>query len=208
MAQDDLAPLVDAILAAPVRGARRLVAVAGPPGAGKSTIAERITAALEARGTRAVLVPMDGFHLDNRVLAARGLLGRKGAPETFDAAGFRHAVVRLAEGGEVILPSFDRARDLSVAGSVVIAPEHGTVVVEGNYLLLDEPEWRDLAGFWDLGVALDVDMATLRARLVQRWRDHGLSPEDAAARAEGNDLRNARRVLGNYLPADLTWPGS
>ncbi|TCP41826.1 nucleoside/nucleotide kinase family protein [Rhodovulum marinum] len=181
---------------------RRLVAIAGPPGAGKSTLAAAVTAALAARGEQAVLLPMDGFHLDNRLLEPRGLLPRKGAPETFDFEGFAAMLTRVRSEARVILPVFDRARDIAIAGAAEIAPETRIVVVEGNYLCLDEAPWRRLSALWDHSVFLDVPLAELERRLVQRWLDHGLAPDAARARALGNDIPNARRVVAARGPVD------
>lgn len=193
--------LVARLKALPGARSRHLVAVAGPPGAGKSTLADAL---VEAVGARAALVPMDGFHLDNAVLDARGLRPRKGAPETFDAAGFAAAVDRLAQGGEVVLPVFDRARDIAIAGARVIAPSQDIAVVEGNYLLFDEPPWRALARSWTLSVWLQVPDAVLETRLLARWTGLGLTAEDARIRAGANDLPNARRITAARLPADFT----
>ncbi len=111
---------------------------------------------------------MDGFHLDNRVLEARGLLARKGAPETFDGAGFVAAMRRIAAGHEVVMPVFDRARDLAIAGAVVI-PAEGPVIVEGNYLAFADPPWDALAELWDLSIRIEEPEEELRRRLVARW---------------------------------------
>jgi len=202
---DSRTSLLAARIAALRPGRRRLlVAIAGPPGSGKSTLAAALVAQLQADGCAVALVPMDGFHLDNTVLAARGLLPRKGAPETFDAAGFIHMVGRLRAGAEVVVPLFDRARDLAIAGAAVVPAAAQVVVLEGNYLLFDEDPWRDLAPLWDLSVGLDVPIEVLRDRLVARWRHHGLTPQDAVLRAELNDLPNARRIRDRPLPATTT----
>ena len=169
---------------------RVLVAIAGPPGAGKSTLAE----SLRSRIPGAAVLPMDGFHLDNEVLAERGLIERKGAAETFDAAGFAKLVSRVRDGEAVDVPTFDRERDRVVPGGDRIGAEIRVVLVEGNYLLLASPGWSELAVNWDISVFLEVPQDELMRRLVARWRDHGLDPEAAAARAEGNDLRNARSI--------------
>jgi fructokinase len=204
---DDPVALRAAIGAAPRKGRRRIVGIVGAPASGKSTLAESLSEDLNAEGTNAAVVPMDGFHLDNRILKARNLLPRKGAPETFDVAGFRSLLARLRTEDEVICPSFDRTRDLSVACTDVIGPECDTLVVEGNYLMLDRPGWRDLAPLWDVTIHLDVPMETLRDRLIQRWLDHGLTRADATARAEANDLPNARLILGQSLPCDYAFSG-
>lgn len=182
---------------------RTVIAVAGPPASGKSTFAESLAATLAASGTSAKVVPMDGFHLDNALLRQRGLFACKGAPETFDAEGFIALVRRLKTDAEVRFPLFDRQRDMSVADADSLPASCAVVIVEGNYLLFDEPPWNRLAGLWDLSASLDVSADTLRDRLVQRWINHGMTAAAALARAEANDLPNAERVRNASLPADL-----
>ncbi|CUH77755.1 Pantothenate kinase [Tritonibacter multivorans] len=198
--------LAELVLPRLPKGRRALVALAGAPGSGKSTLADRLARALTAAGRRAQVVPMDGFHLDNRLLDARDLRARKGAPDTFDLQGLSHLVARLRQDPQVIYPLFDRARDLAVAGAGEVAAECDTVVLEGNYLLFDQPGWRDLRAFWDVAIRLNVADAELRRRLVQRWLDHGLTKQDATARADANDMVNARLLAEHALPADLDWP--
>ncbi|MGL4281626.1 MAG: nucleoside/nucleotide kinase family protein [Albidovulum sp.] len=185
-------------------GARRLIALAGPPATGKSTIADALRDALVAGGANAVVVPMDGYHLDNRILSARGLLPRKGAPETFDARGFIAMIRRLKAGEETFVPVFDRSRDIAIAGAGLVPASADTIIVEGNYLMFDEAPWRDLAPLWDVALFLDASEAVLRERLVQRWRHFGLADDAALARAEENDLPNARLVLGRRLGGAIT----
>jgi len=193
----DFALRVEAL---PDTGARRLVAIAGPPGAGKSAMAEALTAALVERGNAAALLPMDGFHLDNRLLAPRGLLPRKGAPETFDFGGFATMLRRVRTEPSVILPVFDRERDIAIAGASEVTEETRIVIVEGNYLCLDEAPWHGLAPLWDMSVFVDVPEDELERRLIRRWLRHGLDEEAARARALGNDIPNARRVMAAILP--------
>lgn len=195
--------LAERVAALRARRPRVLVALAGAPGSGKSTLAAELARRLRGGGTPAEVVPMDGFHLDNAVLDARSLRGRKGAPETFDAEGFLHLVRRLKAGGEVVAPAFDRHRDVAVAGAQVVPATCEAVICEGNYLLFDEAPWRGLAPLWDLPARLDVPLTELRARLIQRWLDHGLSRAAATRRAEGNDLPNARRIVERQLPAEM-----
>ena len=186
-------------------GARLLVAVAGAPGSGKSTIATELARRLNDQRLVTRVVPMDGFHLDNQVLAELGLTARKGAPETFDAAGFGDLLRRLKDrSAPAYAPVFDRTRDISIGGAVRIEEAVDVVVVEGNYLLLDEPDWQPLHDLWDLTVKLEVDLAEIRGRLIQRWLSHGLSRTAATRRAESNDIPNAKRVIEHSIASDLT----
>ncbi|KAF0674840.1 nucleoside/nucleotide kinase family protein [Profundibacterium mesophilum] len=185
-------------------GRRHLVALAGPPAAGKSYRAERITRALADKGRVASVLPMDGFHLDDAILERRGLRARKGAPETFDLAGLRRCLEAIHAGGEVIHPVFDRAREIAIAGAGEIPAQCELVIVEGNYLLLDRPGWRDLAGLWSLSIRLAPPRDEIERRLCARWEQHGYDECAARAKLEGNDLPNARLVLRCSLAADIT----
>lgn len=179
---------------------RFVTAIAGPPGAGKSTLAAAVVAEL---GTGARVVPMDGFHYDDAVLTARGLRSRKGAPETFDAAGFLHLMGRLRTGEEVAIPVFDRSMELSRAAADVVLPTDRFLIVEGNYLLLDEDPWRALGPLFDLTVFLDVPEAELDRRLVERWHHHGRDPVEARHWIDSNDMPNVRRVTRGSRKADV-----
>ena len=197
MTTDDLARMIRARATGP---GRFITALAGPPGSGKSTLAAALVAALGA-GARAV--PMDGFHYDDAVLDARGLRARKGAPETFDALGFIHLIRRLRTGEEVAIPIFDRSMELSRAGADVVTAGDRLLVVEGNYLLLDEAPWRDLAPLFDLTVWIDLPEAELDRRLVARWAHYGRDPVEARAWIDSNDMPNIRRVARGSRAADV-----
>lgn len=186
---------------------RYLVGIAGAPGSGKSTLAAELSRRLNAQGRKTVVVPMDGFHLDNSILDARGLRARKGAPETFDAPGLLRLVRALKSGDEVFAPVFDRTRDIAIAGAVAVPAAARVVIVEGNYLMFDEDPWRDLAPLWDVSVRVDVPMPELRARLIQRWLNLNHSSTIATRRAEGNDIPNAQRVIDRALPCDFNLNG-
>lgn len=187
--------------------ARLLIAIAGPPGAGKSTLAEALVAGLVELGQRSALVPMDGFHLDDRILERSGLLGRKGAPETFDADGFVNAVQRIAAGdADILVPVFDRAREIAIAGAQRVEARDRFVVFEGNYLLSATDPWCQLLGHWDYSIFLNPGMEELERRLVTRWLDHGHERDAAARRAQDNDIPNARFVLEKSVSADLVLP--
>lgn len=179
---------------------RFLTALAGPPGAGKSTLAAAVVAAL---GTGAKAVPMDGFHYDDAVLHARGARDRKGAPDTFDVVGFLHLLRRLRTEDEVAIPLFDRDLEISRAGADIVTAEDRLLVVEGNYLLFTEPPWDQAAPLFDLTVWIDVPEPELDRRLLARWAHYGKTPEAARAWIDGNDMPNIRRVVRGSRGADV-----
>lgn len=181
-------------------GRRFIAALAGPPGAGKSTLAADLVARL---GPTAKVVPMDGFHYDDAILTARGQRNRKGAPETFDVAGFEHLLSRLKTEDEVAIPIFDRSLELSRGSADIIGPDQRILVAEGNYLLLDEAPWTGLASHFDLTVMIGVPEAELDRRLLARWAYYGKSPDEARNWIDGNDLPNIRRVTRGSRPADI-----
>ncbi len=180
---------------------RFLTALAGPPGAGKSTLA---AAVVQALGKGAKAVPMDGFHYDDAVLNARGARDRKGAPDTFDVQGFLHLLRRLRVEDEIAVPLFDRDLEISRAGADIITHNDRLLVVEGNYLLFDEPPWNQVGLLVDLTVWIDVPEAELDRRLMARWLHYGKTPEAARAWIDNNDLPNIRRVTQGSRPADLS----
>jgi fructokinase len=201
LAPDVLAAAVARQLPAPDSSQRQLIAIAGPPASGKSTLAQALVARLNAERPQAALLPMDGFHLDNGLLEARGLLARKGAAETFDLAGFRALLVRTKQEPSLFLPTFDRSRELAIAASAEIKPSEKLVIVEGNYLLFDLPGWRDLAPLWDFSLFIEASLPRLRERLLARWRAQGLSEAAALAKCDENDLPNAEQVLSRVHKA-------
>ncbi|WP_425648111.1 nucleoside triphosphate hydrolase [Agrobacterium leguminum] len=183
---------------------RFIVAIAGPPGAGKSTLADALCDALLARGETAAVLPMDGFHMDNGILEERGLLPRKGAPETFDVRGFLDIVSAVRKGGqEVLVPVFDRSREIAIASARAVAPETRFILAEGNYLLLDEAPWTTLSKSFDLTIFVGPSVDVLEERLRKRWQGYGLDEAEIYAKLFENDLPNGKRVIENARPADI-----
>ena len=183
----------------PLRKGRRIIAIAGAPGSGKSTLAQQLGAAIDG----ACVVPMDGFHRDNDDLQKHGLLHIKGAPQTFDAIGFVALIQGLRNTEMLTFPTFDRDADQTVPNGGQVSATDTTVIVEGNYLLLNTAPWNALADIWDFTILLDVPMPVLRERLVARWKEHGHDEAGALARAGENDLPNARLVATQSQVADL-----
>ncbi len=213
---DGLETAVGRVLSAlPPDAARRerrfILGIAGPPAAGKSTLATALRAALNGargpggKGETATIAALDGYHYDDRVLLVRGHRPRKGAPFTFDTAGYAAMLDRLAAPSReaVAIPVFDRDLELSRAAAAVVEPHHRIVITEGNYLLLDDEGWRPVRDRLDFSVFLDVSAEELRRRLMARWLGHGYGPEDAKEKTEANDLVNARLVAETSVEPDL-----
>lgn len=183
---------------------RYIVAIAGPPGAGKSTFAQALLLLLKEKSIQAKIISMDGFHLDNSILVDRNLLDRKGAPATFDTAGFIHLMNRLTNfEDDVVIPEFDRNKDLSIAGSSIISTKDKVLIVEGNYLLIEEEPWTKLKKTWDQTIFINPGIDTLEQRLLNRWLRYGLDTQDAKKRTLSNDLPNARYVIEKSSDSDI-----
>ena len=154
--------LLDRVLATPYSGLRKVVAIVGPPASGKSTLSKVLAEQLSDKGCASTVVPMDGFHLDNKVLSSLGLLARKGAPETFDADGMLRLVKALPSAEKLFYPTFNRDEDFARAGAGMIDSACECVIVEGNYLLLDAPKWRAMHPYWDVSVRLHMSLEILQ----------------------------------------------
>ena len=184
---------------------RFMVAIAGAPASGKSTAAASLRDELESLGEAAVVVPMDGFHFDDIVLDKRGHRPRKGAPFTFDVAGFEVLLKRIRAGEpEIAIPVFDRSMELSRNAADIVAESSRFILIEGNYLLLDEAPWNRLRGLFDYAIYLKVPIEVLEQRLVQRWLDHGFDMAYATNWIASNDLINIKEVIAKSSGADLT----
>jgi len=181
---------------------RRIVGVAGAPGSGKSTFARAYVD--EVGGARAALVPMDGFHLADVSLRALGLLSRKGAPETFDAWGYAALLHRLRQRPPetVYAPGFERSLEQPLAAAIAVPPVADQVVTEGNYLLLDRPEWRAVRAELDEVWFVVTDDAVRLPRLVDRHVEFGKAPMDARAWVDDVDQPNAVLVAATASRAD------
>jgi pantothenate kinase len=179
------------------RGDRVLLGIAGAPGAGKTTLAERLVAEVAADGRfRAAHVPMDGFHLADAALDRLGRRDRKGAIDTFDGWGYRELLRRLRSRPDepVYAPGFERELEQPIAGSIAVGPEVDLVVSEGNYLLVDAAPWVEAAAALDAVWFADAPAALIRRRLVARHVAFGKRPAEAEAWVDAVDLPNAALI--------------
>ena len=185
---------------------RVLVAIAGPPAVGKSTFTGTLSDLLNAEnnGCCAVL-PMDGFHFDDIYLNKMSWRARKGAPHTFDIGGLSHMLKRLSDNNEkqIAIPIFDRDIEIARAAAAVIPSSVNIILVEGNYLLLDEAPWLDLGKYFDTTIALKSSYQTIHQRLIDRWQHCNYTAAKIEEKLELNDLPNVNLVLGSSIQADL-----
>jgi pantothenate kinase len=181
-------------------GHRAILGITGQPGAGKSTVARSLVSQVPG----SVLLGMDAFHLAHSSLERLRQVERKGAPDTFDPAGYVALLRRIRQGeaGVIWAPEFRREIEDSVAGAVAIPPEATLIVTEGNYLLLDEGPWAALHELLDEIWYVEVPESVRRARLTRRHEEFGRSPAQARARTLGSDENNARMVLKTRDRAD------
>ncbi|MFF8406993.1 nucleoside/nucleotide kinase family protein [Streptomyces sp. NPDC014846] len=187
-------------------GRRAVLGIAGGPGSGKTTLAEHLVRALNAQGpARAAHVPMDGFHLADAELDRLGRRDRKGAPDTFDAAGYAALLRRLREDNDEVVyaPGFERVLEQPIAGAVPVPPAARLVVTEGNYLLLEEGSWARVRSCLDEVWYCEIAEDERIRRLVARHEEFGKDPEAALAWVLGTDQRNAGLTATTRDRADL-----
>jgi pantothenate kinase len=207
MTKVSLETLADAVLERFEASRRRIiVAIAGPPGSGKSTSVEALKDRLNARlpGVSSIL-PMDGYHYDDGLLKELGRLERKGAPDTFDIGGYAHTLKRLRENDEeqVAVPVFDRNLEISRGSARMIPRSVGIILTEGNYLLLTDEPWSKLRVLFDMTVKVETHIDVLRERLNARWLGFGLPENEVRRKVVGNDLPNAQFVIDKSGAADF-----
>jgi pantothenate kinase len=195
---------IEALLAS---GRRVLLGLVGAPGAGKSTLAQALHAHF---GAISQVVPMDGFHLAQAELERLGRAQRKGAPDTFDSAGYVALLARLRQphSDEVVYaPDFRRDLEEPIAGAIAIDAQTQLLICEGNYLLLDEGHWSKIPALLDEVWYVDVPDDLRQARLVARHRQFGRSQEAAEAWVQTTDEPNARRIAQGKSKADVIFKG-
>jgi pantothenate kinase len=199
MHEEDLVQRAERLAAA---GGRRILGIVGPPGAGKSTLAETIVRRLDGRAAH---VPMDGFHLADQELDRLGRRDRKGAPDTFDGDGYVALLRRLRDACDPVVyaPEYRREIEEPVSGAIPVPADVPLVVTEGNYLLLAQGPWAAVAALLDESWYLDLDEAARLELLVRRHRTFGKDPAAARAWAVGSDQRNAEVVVPTRSRADL-----
>lgn len=220
---DTLAKRLLSAMAATPSPSKYIVGLAGPPGAGKSTVSKEVTKRVNAlwlqtnssvereSGTTqtdvAIALPMDGFHLYRSQLDMMEdpaeAHARRGAPWTFDPNGFLKCLTTLRSQGSVLAPSFDHGVGDPKENAIIVTRSHRVIVVEGNYLLLSDDNWKAIMDIFDERWYLDVDMEITLNRVIERFVVLGKPPEQVKARVEYNDRKNAELILASKVNADL-----
>ncbi|MEU6660931.1 nucleoside/nucleotide kinase family protein [Streptomyces sp. NPDC046821] len=183
------------------RGPRVLLGIAGPPGAGKSTLARAL---VEHIGEGAAYLPLDGFHLANAQLERLGLTTRKGSEPSFDVRGYVALLRRVLDdtATDIYVPDYDRELHEPVAARHVVPPAARLVVTEGNYLACDLPGWREARALMGECWYVDAPREMRQLRLVERQLAGGRDEDGARAWVAGNDMPNAGLVEASRARCD------
>ena len=181
---------------------RYLLGIAGKPGAGKSTFTEFLKSQIASQSI--AILPMDGFHMSNEKLVELGRRDRKGAPDTFEIEQFANTLqeVKSGHGQSIRFPVFDRESESSIQDAGLIAPNTTLVVVEGNYLLLEQGEWRSVRTIFDETWYLETPEELRLERLIARHIRYGKTPQEARTWALGSDETNAQIIGATANLAD------
>jgi hypothetical protein len=191
---------------------RRLIAIAGPPGCGKSTIALTITELLKQHNINAVVLPMDGFHRKNSDLRANKthigkrevtLYDIKGAKETYDTAYLFKCIERLKRGEKFYWPIYSRSLHEPVENGILIDGKADVYFIEGNYLFLKTEPWSKLSSYFSLKIFIRSKKRFLRHRLISRKIKGGFSRREARDHYKLCDRRNIDEVLSNSTGFDF-----
>ncbi|MFK0004782.1 nucleoside/nucleotide kinase family protein [Paenarthrobacter sp. NPDC090522] len=198
----DISDLERRLRGAASPGERMIVGLVGAPGAGKSTLAERLA---EQFGPDGAVVPMDGFHLANSIIDGTPLRERKGAIDTFDVGGYLSLLQRLRRNDEDVIyaPAYRRGLEEPVAASIAVPKSTTFVFTEGNYLLARQGRWSEVRSYLDEVWFVETSQQIRVAQLIQRHVTSGMAPADAEAWANGPDEANARFIESTRNFADL-----
>lgn len=192
------------MISAAVNGSiRTIIGIIGKPGGGKSTLSKFLLKGLDP--LLVSVLPMDGFHMSNKVLKSLGRSERKGAPDTFDVQGFTNLLGRIVHdhNNPIYYPIFDRSIEESIAAQGVVLPSTRVVIVEGNYLMHDEDGWQDVAPLLRQCWYAYLDDDVRISRLISRHIAFGKDPESAKAWAKGTDQFNADLIEAGVARCDF-----
>ena len=182
---------------------RTIIGIVGKPGGGKSTLSKYLLKGMDP--SLVSVVPMDGFHLSNKVLKELGKSDRKGAQDTFDVKGFTTLITRIKadDAHPIYYPVFDRSIEESIAAQGVVYPSTRVVIVEGNYLMHNKDGWEEVSPLLDQSWYAYLDEDIRISRLISRHIAFGKDPESAKAWAKGSDQVNAELIETGVARCDF-----
>lgn len=196
-----LATVTDTFLGTPPHPVPFIVGIAGSVAVGKSTIS-RVLQALLARWPqhpKVELVTTDGWLYSNAVLEERGLMERKGFPESYDRKALLDFVSSAKAGEELLeIPLYSHIKYDVLVGETRVLSEPDILLVEGLNVLQAGDSGAFVSDYFDFSIFVDAEVEHIKNWYIDRFltlKQTAFAQHDAYFRRYANLTENQAREV-------------